>query len=313
MDTSEKPFKTIDEQIELLESRNVFFGKDRYDYYRNFLLKENYYSVVNGYKDAFLDKQKSHELGHDYYKDGTVFAQLAFLYMFDRGLRETTLSAIMEAETIIKTSLVYAFSFYNREENDAYLDPASYCKIRDYPNKKDYTRNLIKLLNALQNAHDNKSKPYISHYLKEHGHVPLWVISRLLTFGNISAFFDLQNRNVKSATCINICKATEKDESSLKPNRLKEIFRILVPFRNICAHGERLYCTKVGKRDYFTYKDLVFALIDILPADRVNDFLLRILSRFKYLEISNELKEDVLKAMNITEKEINDLVEMTNK
>ena len=313
METNEKPFKTVDEQIELLKSRNVYIGEDRYDFYSNFLLRENYYSVVNGYKDAFLDKQKSHEFGHDYYKDGTVFAQLAFLYVFDRNLREITLSAIMEAETIIKTSLVYAFSFYNREENDAYLDPASYCKIKDYPNKKDYTRNLIKLLNALQNAHENKSKPYISHYLKEHGHVPLWVISSLLTFGNISAFFALQKRNVKSATCINICKSTEKDGSSLKPTRLKEIFRILVPYRNICAHGERLYCAKVGKRGYFTYRDLIFALIDILPADRMHDFLLRVLSRFKYLEISDELRQDVLKAMHISEKEINDLAEQTSK
>ena len=52
-----KPFKTVEEQIAILESRGIHFSNKK-DAAR-FLLKENYYAVVNGYKDAFLDKQKT--------------------------------------------------------------------------------------------------------------------------------------------------------------------------------------------------------------------------------------------------------------
>ena len=48
-----KEFKTIAEQIAILESRGMSVGEDA----PIVLLRENYYSVINGYKDPFLDKE----------------------------------------------------------------------------------------------------------------------------------------------------------------------------------------------------------------------------------------------------------------
>ena len=42
----DKPFKTIEEQVELLEARGVATDDDTPEV----LLREGYYSVVNGYK-----------------------------------------------------------------------------------------------------------------------------------------------------------------------------------------------------------------------------------------------------------------------
>lgn len=66
-----KPFKTVDEQIDLLESRGLAV-LDR-DAAAAFLLRENYYSVVNGYKDAFLDLEATNLAGEDRYRSGATF------------------------------------------------------------------------------------------------------------------------------------------------------------------------------------------------------------------------------------------------
>ncbi len=42
----DKPFKTIEEQIELIESRGMMTDENT----PGILLREGYYSVINGYK-----------------------------------------------------------------------------------------------------------------------------------------------------------------------------------------------------------------------------------------------------------------------
>lgn len=290
---NKKPFKTIEEQINILKKRNLYFGEDTDDA-QAFLLRNGYYSVINGYKDSFLDAEKKNELGHDFFKDVVTFSDFKLIYIFDTQLRNKTLPILMEAESIIKNSLVYAFCFYHYEE-DSYLDPSNYCLKNEYSKKADYTRNFIRLLNTLQKAHDNKGKAYIKHYLNDYGHVPLWVISNVLTFGNISAFYDLQKQNVKSATCRNIGVAT--GNKRLSPKKLTEILRILVPFRNICAHGERLYCARVGNRRAYSFKDMIEALKIIIPSERMSNYLDSIKTLFEIIDGQEHLKEELYDGM----------------
>lgn len=54
-----KPFLTIDQQIGLLESRGVATDAET----ASILMREGYYSVVNGYKAPFLDDEKTLEAG----------------------------------------------------------------------------------------------------------------------------------------------------------------------------------------------------------------------------------------------------------
>ena len=79
----DKPFKTIEEQVELLEARGVATD----DGTPEVLLREGYYSVVNGYKEPFIDKEKSESAKDDRYLPGTSFADIYALFMFDRELR----------------------------------------------------------------------------------------------------------------------------------------------------------------------------------------------------------------------------------
>lgn len=67
-----KPFRTIDQQLDILESRGVII-ENREEAGR-FLLSENYYSVINGYKEALLDKSKSNK-SLEVYREGTLFEE----------------------------------------------------------------------------------------------------------------------------------------------------------------------------------------------------------------------------------------------
>lgn len=93
------------------------------------------------------------------------------------------------------------------------------------------------------------NKEYIQHYLRRHGSVPLWVLVNDLTFGNISNFYQLMKRGDQDR----VCNFLNKDKSVahyVNPRLLLRIFDVLVYFRNLCAHDERLYCARKGNKDF---------------------------------------------------------------
>ena len=77
----EKEFKTIDEQIELLQNRNLHIENENIA--RKILLNNNYYYLINGYKDVFLNKNSKDEK----FDNGTALEEIYSLYEFDRKIR----------------------------------------------------------------------------------------------------------------------------------------------------------------------------------------------------------------------------------
>lgn len=53
---TDKPFKTIKEQIQILKSRNLIFLNE--ETAKNALSRYGYYEIINGYKDFFLIKKE---------------------------------------------------------------------------------------------------------------------------------------------------------------------------------------------------------------------------------------------------------------
>lgn len=122
-----KPFKTLEEQVAIFESR----GLSMPEYAAYALLGEDYYCVVNGYKEPFLDKEASAEAGHDVYAEGTGFGDLYGLFLFDRDLRNLTFKYLLKAEARVRSVAAYTFS-------EAYRELDAYLKIANYTDAKDY-------------------------------------------------------------------------------------------------------------------------------------------------------------------------------
>ena len=70
----DKPFKSIDEQIAILESRGLECDNDT----RLVLEREGYYPVVNGYKDLFLGQWE--DSGQEVFVKGTKFSDIYRLF-----------------------------------------------------------------------------------------------------------------------------------------------------------------------------------------------------------------------------------------
>lgn len=293
-----KPFLTIDEQIQRLKEREMRFADENGA--REFLLVHNYYSVVNGYKSMFLDADRCNE-DVEVYRQGTDFLYLETLYLFDRELRRQTLGQLLDVEESMRTATIYAFCEKHREEY-AYLDPSCYCSACDYRSKKSYSKNLIRLLSTLQGVSENRPhKKNIAHYITKYNNVPLWVLSKCLTFGVMSNFFELQQPDVKQKAAEYLSETVGHEMS---PSQLRLAYKVLSGFRNICAHEERLYCARTGKNDESSFRELMGHIAMVSTKDDMSGYASRISDVIELLSsplLPDYISEEATKAMRVDE------------
>lgn len=71
-----KPFKSLDSLLRLMRKRNITIEKGvEGSRVKRILSRDNYYSVINGYKDIFFDNSATVNSGDDYYVTGTTFSK----------------------------------------------------------------------------------------------------------------------------------------------------------------------------------------------------------------------------------------------
>lgn len=304
-----KDFKTVEEQINLLKSRNIIFNDE--ENARKILLNNNYYNVINGYKDLFLDFNRM------VYRVGTSFEEIYALYEFDRQLRNIFLEYILKFENLLRSLVAYFFS--KEHGNDNYLrfdnfETFNGVNVKSEKKQKQikHIQNLIGSINKnIANKMDNK---YINHYMTKYGFVPLWVLVNILSFGDICNFYKLMHQNER----VFISK-----EFNINEQDLISLLNILCTTRNLCAHDERLYnyeypsftsindtkyhkCLNlsiinkrysVGKNDLFA---VVLALKLLLNDDDYHKFHNKLFSRI--MSIQSKLKtitlDELLDTMN---------------
>lgn len=281
----EKEFKTIDEQIELLQSRNLYIENE--ETAKTILLNNNYYYLINGYKDLFLNKKSTTEK----FKNGTTLEEIYSLYEFDRKIRIIFLEYILLIERKIDTYIAYEFS-KNYGHKD-YLNSENFNYISKNKELIDKFLNDINLEISHQYKNSNKM---ISHYLDTYKYIPLWVLIRILSFGKVSKFYSFMKQKEQN----NISK-----KFNIKSKTLKVYLMNLGNIRNICAHDEKLYDVILKKRinttpyhrnlnlikndgkTVYATRDL-FSIIIILKAllekEQFNEFYNRIIEKIKELE-----------------------------
>lgn len=95
-----KTYKTTDELIDILESKNVSINDKKIAKY--YIEKYSYYSIVNSYKWIFKEDNK--------YKENASFEEIFAMYKFDKNLKIILLKYILEVESIIKTKIANLFA-----------------------------------------------------------------------------------------------------------------------------------------------------------------------------------------------------------
>lgn len=238
-DNMDKLFLTIEDQIKKLDSRGLNVSASEV---KCILEMENYYNVINGYKELFIDK--AYTGSDEKYKEGADFNELYCLYLFDRELKNIFIKYILEIENNVKAVLSHDFS--KKYGHDNYLKISNFDISVKHWEKKTAAQKIGDVSSLIANIQRDisrqlsKNNPMISHNMLTYGYVPLWVLVNSLTLGTISVFYSYLK---------------QKDQNdvgrkfSLRPDEMTKILFVLTIYRNACAHDERFYNLKALKND----------------------------------------------------------------
>ncbi|TPR18883.1 Abi family protein [Apilactobacillus timberlakei] len=243
---NQKPFKTIEEQIKILNNRGLIIDDETEISLRQF----GYYSIVNGYKWLFLSRNSVGKIiKPERFIKGSSFFEIRGLYDFDKELRSILYKALLEYESNLKAKVSYIFCKNHPEEK-------SYLNVKNY---RDYKHNSVnKTINNLDNTIKKYSlKDYdnaIKHYLNNYNQVPLWVLVNFLTFGDINYLY----RNIDEQVRISIAKEFSKkykdnynEDVKIQVESLDSVNHLVNNFRNAVAHGEITYYMHLTKGPSF--------------------------------------------------------------
>jgi len=215
-----KTFKTIDEQIEILENKGLTI--DDYDKAREVLIRENYF-FISGYRHLLMEHGN-----RDTFVDGATFEELYSIFLFDRKIRNIMFKYILVIENNIKSIISYQLSKKYGYREKEYLNPRNFKQESFKMNHVNDTINKMKR-QIRNNAHQHTAT---AHYVNNYGYIPLWVSVKVLSFGIISELYSILKDEDRKEIA---------DFYHMTPNTLEIYLSILANYRNICAHEDIIY------------------------------------------------------------------------
>lgn len=290
-----KPFKTLDEQIEILKNRKLKFKDEKKS--KEYLLYNNYYNIINCYSKYFLNSQEK-------YIEDTYFENIIDVHHFDKNIKAIFFKYLIEIEKTFKSVFAYRYSEYFKDKRYSYLD------INNYDTDKilQVSKNISQLSNIISNkvhVDDNS----IAHYVHNHNNVPMWVLVNNLTFGQTSKLYSYMPMKLKNkiAKDLSLClkKNTEEEMAILEPDQLESYILNLVELRNIIAHNNKVIDYKFIKHNrYNMYLHDTIGIDKNSPRNDVyNTFITMkcFLKKEEYTQLNNSIR----KRLEKLEKRIN--------
>lgn len=212
---ADKEFKTIEEQLAILESRGLQISDKAAA--GDFLHRNNYYRV-SGYSLTLRS--------HDVFYPSASFQNIVDIYAFDHDLRHILLKYIEIIEVTVKS--VYSYEFTKVYGATGHYDSANFT---DETTHTDIMRKA-----DLQKDSRLPHEAYLKHFVNElQQNIPLWAFVDLLTISNISFLYKISQPAIKLAVA-NAMGLTKRGDEVLE-----RFMHHMTIIRNLCAHGSRLY------------------------------------------------------------------------
>lgn len=213
---SDKEFKTIEEQLEILRSRGLTIDDEPAA--RDFLLRNNYYRV-SGYS---LTLRRN-----DIFSESASFQNIVDIYNFDHELRHILLQYLEVIEVQMKS--VYAYEFTKTH------GPAGYLNASFFTNKARHEEIIKKA--ELQKTQRLSHEAYLKHFVNDlKQDIPLWAYVDLLTISDISFLYAISEQPIKNAVARTFGLGMSRGASILG-----SYMHSMTIIRNLCAHGSRIY------------------------------------------------------------------------
>lgn len=215
-----KIFKTLDEQVRILEDKGMII--EDVDAAKEILLRENYF-FISGYRTLFVKS-----LTDKTFVTGANFRELYSVFNFDRQVRNILFKNLLIIENNLKSILSYHLSReYGIREND-YLNPNNF---NNHPDKRRQINDLIgKMKRQIRSNADSHTAT--AHYNTHYGYIPLWIAVKVLSFGIVSELY-LILKPSDQKTIAEFFRVGAKELATYLP--------VLANYRNLCAHEEILF------------------------------------------------------------------------
>ena len=270
-----KEYKNSNELLDYIISKGVSVNNK--EDALNKIKTYSYYSIINTYKDVF--KNTNNE-----YKKNVSFDEIYALFEFDKNLRSIFLKYSLEIEIILKSLLAETIS--------------SRYGIKDYLIKENFDNivnetTITESINVIEEEINKQNGKHeaVTHYIDEYGFVPPFVLTKILTLGELSRLYAMLKQSDRQSISKNF---------KLSDKVLKQIIINMTMIRNICAHNDRLFSFHSKFRISFKYiqknyneKSVNIYMIMkcmecLLPKDKKKEFIKLINNEIKTLD--NKLK-----------------------
>lgn len=272
----EKRFKSLDEQIKILEYKGLVIRNEKYA--KDILLRENYF-FLNGYRHLFLVSEEDRR-----YKEGTTFEELYSMFLFDRKLRNILFKNLLVIENNLKSISSYQLSKkYGYKEKD-------YLKEKNFTSDLERRRQVRDLISKMKRQIRINGREHSAtlHYANNYGYIPLWILVKVLSFGIVCEMYSILKPEDQKAIA---------DVYHIDKNTLITYLPILANYRNLCAHEDILFDNRsqksiddtifhrvldIEKKDgeYIYGKNDLYALIiimkDMLRGDEFTNMIIEI-------------------------------------
>lgn len=236
-----KPWKSIDDQLTILQSRGMQIEDP--ERAKRYLTRLGYYRL-SGYWYPFrhfrnVDDGQTAELRSDDFFEGSRFDDLIKLYVFDKKLRLLALDALERIEMALRVDVAHLLG-----ERDALAHENPDCFHGNFGNRIDprseKTGHQIWLEKYQQQVRRARSTSFVSHNLDKYGCLPIWVAIEVWDFGMLSTLYAGMKHQDKNVLA---CKYGASDG-----NKMASYLRSLNFIRNVSAHHARLWNVNVVDR-----------------------------------------------------------------
>ena len=266
-----KEYKNSNESLDYIISKGVSVNNKEDALYK--IKTYSYYSIINTYKDVF--KNTNNE-----YKKNVSFDEIYALFEFDKNLRSIFLKYSLEIEMILKSLLAEALS--------------SRYGIKDYLLKENFDdtvdeTTITESINVIEEEINKQNGKHeaVTHYIDEYGFVPPFVLTKILTLGELSRLYAMLKQSDRQSISKNF---------KLSDKVLKQIIVNMTMIRNICAHNDRLFSFHSKFRISFKYIEknyneksvniymIMKCMESLLPKDKKKEFIKLINNEIKVLD-----------------------------
>mgnify|MGYP001680931879 FL=1 len=278
-----KDFKTINEQLAILDSRHLKFKNRKKA--AELLGKYNYFDLINGFESILLKKNVKNKVYEDVY-----FEDFKDLFFFDMKLKKYTLAKIFDIESRLRTSIAYNFA-------ETYCQTA--VDTMNYTNSSYYkaptsNKDLINKFNnfdLFKKPYKGKYKTYIDYlknnkdYVRQYTNPPFWVTIKSLPLGSLYYTFVFLNDVVK--------KKVLRDFGMELTDSLafEQALYILKEIRNQCAHLELITRFKIKDKKPLNYFNEIKGKAALTLK---NVFYIDILKIFKLFGGITDIKREIV-------------------